>query len=173
LTLAQQAHDPALLLAAHGVLGATWSFLGAPTSARTHLTQGLTLYNPQPHRPYAFFYGPDGGTVLAEALTLTDTTGERWCEAELHRLKGALILQRSSDKHIGAEACFQKALDAVASQYAKSWELRAATSLARLGQHQGKRTEVRELLAPTYGRFTDGFGTADLQEARALVEALT
>jgi predicted ATPase len=116
---------------------------------------------------------PEAGlAVLTEALTLTDTTGERWCESELYRLKGELLLQQNSDNHIEAENCFHHALDIARNQQAKSFELRATTSLARLWQQQGKRTEARELIAPVYGWFTEGFDTADLQEAKALLDAL-
>ena len=96
----------------------------------------------------------------------------RW-EAELYRLKGELLLTRSSEHQAEAETCFQQALDVARRQQAKSLELRAAMSLARLWQQQGKRAEAHELLAPIYGWFTEGFDTADLQEAKALLEALT
>jgi predicted ATPase len=110
--------------------------------------------------------------ALAEALTLADTTGERWYEAELYRLKGVLLLQQSSSNQTEAESCFHQAIAIAQSQQAKSLELRAATSLARLWQQQGKRAEASEILAPVYGWFTEGFDTADLQEAKALLEAL-
>jgi predicted ATPase len=116
---------------------------------------------------------PEAGlTALVEALTLVDTTGERWYESEIYRLKGALLLQQSSDNQVEAETCFQHAIRIAQSQQAKSWELRAATSLARLWQQQGKDAEARELLAPVYHWFTEGFDTADLQEAKALLDAL-
>ena len=101
-----------------------------------------------------------------------DTTGERWYEPELYRLKGELLLQQSSDNQVKAEASFHHALAIARNQQAKSFELRAAISLARLWQSQGKCTEAYELLAPIYGWFTEGFDTADLQEAKALLEAL-
>ena len=113
-----------------------------------------------------------GLTVLAEALTLADTTGERWYESELYRLKGELLLQQSSDNSTEAEVCFHHAISIAQSQQAKSWELRAATSLARLWDQQGKRQEAHDLLAPVYEWFTEGFDTADLQEAKALLDAL-
>jgi predicted ATPase len=113
-----------------------------------------------------------GLPVLAEALTLVGTTDERWYEAELHRLKGALLLQQSADNESEAEACFQKALDIARSQQAKSFELRTATRLAKLWQQQGKRQEAHDLLAPVYHWFTEGFDTLDLQEAKALLDAL-
>src|SRR5262249_56893238 len=116
---------------------------------------------------------PEAGlAVLTEALTLVNTTGERWYEAELYRLKGELLLQQSSDNPTEAESCFHHAISIAQNQSAKSWELRAATSLARLWQQQGKRQEAYELLAPIYGWFTEGFDTADLQAAKALLDAL-
>jgi predicted ATPase len=116
---------------------------------------------------------PEAGlTVLAEALTLADTTGERWYESECYRLKGELLLQQNSDNQAEAETCFQHALEIARNQQAKSFELRTATSLARLWQQQGKRQEVHDLLAPVYHWFTEGFDTADLQEAKALLGAL-
>jgi predicted ATPase len=99
-------------------------------------------------------------------------TGERYFEAEIHRLKGALLLQQSSDSQAEAETCFHHALDIARNQQARSLELRAATSLARLWQQQRKRQEAHDLLAPVYAWFTEGFDTADLQEAKALLEAL-
>jgi predicted ATPase len=116
---------------------------------------------------------PEGGlTALGEALTLVDTTGARFYEAEVYRLKGVLLLQQSSDHQAEAESSFHHALEIARSQQAKSLELRASTSLARLWQQQGKRQEAHALLAPIYGWFTEGFDTADLQEAKALLEAL-
>jgi predicted ATPase len=109
---------------------------------------------------------------LTEALSLVDKNDERWYEAELHRLKGELLLQRSSDNHTEAETCFQKALDIARRQQAKSFELRAATSLARLWQQQGKRQDAYDLLAPVYGWFTEALDTADLQDAKALLDEL-
>ena len=100
------------------------------------------------------------------------TTEERWWEAEVYRLQGVLLLQRSHADVGQAEACFQQALDVARCQQAKALELRAALSLARLWQGQGQRTPARELLAPIYGWFTEGFDTADLQEAQALLQEL-
>jgi len=110
--------------------------------------------------------------VLTEALALVDTTGERWYEPELYRLKGALLLQQHLDNQAEAERCFHHALAIARHQQAKSFELRTATSLARLWQQQGKRQEASDLLAPIYGWFTEGFDTPDVQEAKVLLEEL-
>ena len=114
----------------------------------------------------------DGLQALAEAHTLVEQHEERWWEAEVHRLRGVLLLRQPGTPQAEAEAWLQRALDVARRQEAKSLELRAAMSLARLWQQQGKRAEAYELLAPIYGWFTEGFDTADLQEARALLDAL-
>jgi predicted ATPase len=311
--LAQRVQDPDLLVEMHRALGTTLLFLGELTTARTHLEQGMALYDPQQHRSLALRYGADSGLVcrlyagwvfwllgypdqalqtihhalaqahtlahsftlafalnhavlvrmfrretqvaqeqaetsiafsseqriaqwlaqgivlrgcalaalgrtaegrgqisqgmeawhatgakltrpwylaqlaeacwhagqvqeglhgVEEALGLVDTTGERWWEAELHRLKGKLLLALSAANYAEATACFQHALDIARRQQARSLELRAAMSLARLWQQQGQRAAARQLLAEVYGWFTEGFDTADLQEARALLETL-
>jgi predicted ATPase len=113
-----------------------------------------------------------GLVVLAEAQALMDRTAARLFEAELHRLKGELLLAASNDTHVQAEQCFTHALALARHQQAKAFELRAALSLSRLWQQQGKRDEARELLAEVYGWFTEGFATPDLQEARTLLAAL-
>jgi predicted ATPase len=113
-----------------------------------------------------------GLRLLAEALTLVDTTGERVFEAEVYRIKGELLRRQAVPDEPQAEACFQQAMAIARRQQGKSWELRAAMSLARLWQHQGKRDAAHQLLAPIYGWFTEGFDTADLQDARALLDAL-
>ncbi len=115
----------------------------------------------------------EGLTVLSEARALVDKTKEGWWEAELHRLRGELLLSLSVDNRVEAAACFQQALNIARHQHAKSWELRAATSLARLWQQQRKHQEAHELLAPVYGWFTEGFDTADLIEAKHLLDELS
>jgi predicted ATPase len=313
LTMAQQVGDASMLATAHRALGTTLFFLGAIASARTHLAQGIALYDSQQHRALAFLYGEDTGvtcrcfaactlwylgypdqgraqmdeavtlaqqvahpfslgfalsiaamfhqsrrempaaqeyaesainltqeqgfqywranssilrgwalaqqgqvqegvermhqglrahrgtgaeiarpyflallaeayeimgqpeeglTVLTEALALVDTTGERWYEPELYRLKGDLLLQQHADNQAEAETCFHHAITIAQNQQAKSWELRATTSLARLWQQQGKRQEAYDLLAPVYHWFTEGFDTADLKDAKALLHEL-
>ena len=114
----------------------------------------------------------DGLQALAEAHTLVEQHEERWWEAEVHRLRGVLLLRQPGTPQAEAETWLQRALDVARRQEAKSLELRAAMSLSRLWQQQGKRQEAHDLLAPIYGWFTEGFDTADLQEARALLEEL-
>jgi predicted ATPase len=125
--------------------------------------------------------GEEGLPALAEALDLVNKTGERWYEAELHRLKGELTLAQSRvhrppstvhNPQSEAEECFRKAIEIARQQRAKLWELRAVMSLARLWQQQGKKDEARQQLAEIYGWFTEGFDTKDLQEAKALLEDL-
>jgi predicted ATPase len=115
----------------------------------------------------------DGLQALAEAHTLVEQYEERWWEAEVHRLRGVLLLRQPGTSQAEAEACFQQALDIARRQEAKALELRAAMSLSRLWQQQGKRAAARALLAPIYTWFTEGFDTVDLQEARVLLDELT
>ena len=143
----------------------------------TYRATGAELYRPSWLALLAEAQGtigePEVGlVVLTEALTLADTTGTRWYEPEIYRLKGELLLQQSSDNQVEAESCFHHALAIARHQQAKSLELRAATSLARLWQQQGKRQEAHDLLALVYNWFTEGFDTADLQSAKALLDAL-
>jgi predicted ATPase len=114
----------------------------------------------------------EGFPLLAEAWLIVDKSGQGYHNAELHRIEGELRLRQSAPDATQAETCFQAALDVARQQEAKSWELRAALSLARLWQQQGRRAEARELSAPIYNWFTEGFDTADLQEAKVLLEEL-
>ncbi len=114
----------------------------------------------------------EGMSVLSEALAAVQKAGERQHEAELHRLEGELLLKQEATDEQEAERCLRLAVEVARQQQAKSFELRAAMSLSRLWQQQGKRALARELLAPIYGWFTEGFDTADLREARMLLEAL-
>ena len=136
----------------------------------------------------------EGLALLAEALTVAQSTGERFYEAEFYRLKGELVLKaniqypkstgdtlrrpdssrgrRCSNPHVEAEECFRQAIASARCQGAKSLELRAVLSLSRLWQSQGQKEEARQLLAEIYGWFTEGFDTADLQEAKALLAEL-
>jgi predicted ATPase/DNA-binding SARP family transcriptional activator/class 3 adenylate cyclase len=315
MVLAQTAQDSALLLEAHRAMGCTLFHLGELVSARTHLEQGIALYDPQQHRFHSFLYGHDpavsclaylswtlwmfgyadqarkrghelltlahelshpfslgyalahcavlhqllgevgvvqelagaavtlstehrfpfwlamgtfaqgwalaeqgrgeegiarmrqglanwqatrigiyqshylallakayarvdqvkeGLRLLAEALTAVDRAAESTFEAELYQLKGELLLEQGGGEAClyNAEACFQRALEVARRQSARSWELRAAMSLSRLWQKQGKNKAARKLLSDIYGWFTEGFDTPDLKEAQALLDAL-
>jgi len=114
----------------------------------------------------------DGLSALAEALAATDEQGARAFEAEIHRLKGELLLREDHSSPAEAQRCFQRAIEIARKQSAKSWELRATTSLARLLARQGRRDEARATLAEIYGWFTEGFDTADLKDAKALLDQL-
>jgi predicted ATPase len=109
---------------------------------------------------------------LAEALALVEASGERWWEGELHRLQGELLLSCKGNSEAQARSCFERALDVSRQQKAKSLELRAATSLARLWRDKGKHAEAGDLLTPVYGWFTEGFETQDLNDAKALLDEL-
>jgi predicted ATPase len=158
---------------------------GSGDDGLAQMHQGLAAYRAtgaEVRRPYflallAETYGKTGQpsqglSVLTEALTMVDKTAEGWWAAELHRLKGELLLRQASPTE-EVEGCFRQALEIARPQQAKSLELRAAMSLSRLWQQQGKRAAAHELLAPIYGWFTEGFDTADLQEAKALLEELS
>ena len=110
---------------------------------------------------------------IGEAMTAAETTKEKWCEAEIHRTAGEIALMSPEPDAAKAQAHFERAIAIARAQQAKSWELRAATSLARLWRDHGKRQQARDLLAPVYGWFTEGFDTADLKEAKALLDELT
>jgi predicted ATPase len=109
---------------------------------------------------------------VGEARTIIKTTKQRWCESEVNRLAGEIALISSECDAAKAEAHFERALAVARQQQAKSWEFRASMSLARLWRDQGKVQQARELLAPVYGWFTEGFDTRDLKEAKALLEGL-
>jgi predicted ATPase len=115
----------------------------------------------------------DGLQALAEAYTLMEQQEERWWEAEISRLRGVVLLRQPETPPAEAETWLRRALDIACHQEAKALELRAAMSLSRLWQQQGKQAEARALLTRIYGWFTEGFDTADLQEAKALLETLT
>jgi predicted ATPase len=120
----------------------------------------------------------EGLAAVAEAIAIVEKTDERHYEAELHRLKGELVLRRSgAETELGvereAEKCFRKAIEIAHRQEAKSLELKAVMSLSRLWQQQGKTTEARQMLAEIYSWFTEGFDTVDLKEAKALLEAMS
>jgi predicted ATPase len=176
------------LLLAGGVILYGWSLTeqGQREEGLRQMRQGLAGWQDTgalSHRPYhlsllAEALGregqiQDGLTALAEAQTLAEATGERFHEAELHRLRGELLLKRGVGFDPGEpEACFRHAFAVARRQRAKPLELRATMSLCRLYQSQGRGAEARPLLAESCGWFTEGFDTPDLQEARAILESL-
>jgi predicted ATPase len=113
-----------------------------------------------------------GVSLLADALDRVERTGARWIKAELHRRRGELLLALPEPGQHEAETCFRRALAVAREQDARMWELRAATSLGRLWRDQGKWAQARDLLAPIHGWFSEGFGTPDLREAKALLQEL-
>ena len=109
---------------------------------------------------------------IGDAMTAMETTKEKWFEADIHRIAGKIALMSPEADAAKAQEYFERALAVARKQQTKSWELRAAMSLARLWRDQGKPNEARELLAPVYGWFTEGFDTRDLKEAKVLLEEL-
>jgi predicted ATPase len=186
-------HGCSPLLGAYGTLVRGWALSeqGQAEEGIAHLRHALDVYQTLGYcnmRPYnlgllAEALGNVGQadealTVLAEALATARRTGERWYDAELHRLQGELTPQPSGSGVPGrqtepeAEACFLKAIETARERGAKLFELRAVMSLGRLRMRQGRQAEARSELAEIYGWFTEGFDTKDLQEARALLETL-
>jgi predicted ATPase len=143
-------------IAAYRTTGATaWLPLHLPRLARAHAELGQF---------------EEAWRCIGEAMTLVETAKEKWCEAEVHRVAGEIALMSPEQDAAKSQAYFERALAVARAQQAKSWELRTATSLARLWRDQGKRDEAHDLLAPIYGWFTEGFDTRDLKEAKALLD---
>jgi predicted ATPase len=141
-------------------------------------SMGARLYFPVWLSLLAWAYGElgqfdDAWRHIGEAMTLVETAKETWYEAEVHRTAGEIALMSPERDAAKAEACFERALAVARAQQAKSWELRAAMSMARLWRDQGKQNKARELLVPVYGWFTEGFDTLDLKQAKALLDEMT
>jgi predicted ATPase len=146
------------------------------------MEQGLALYSAVRHvnTPYMLAVlasanadlGKPGEALelLKDAFAATEISGERWWQAELHRLRGRLLVARG--QHDESEACFRRAIEVSSGQSARLLELRAATSLARLWSDQGRNVEARDLLTPIYAWFTEGFETPDLRETKILLDSL-
>jgi predicted ATPase len=157
---------------------------GEPEAGVAEMRRGLTAKQGTGHQlfvPYllgliasvsAEAAPQEATSLLADALVLAENTGERWFEAELHRLRGELLLGARIPDACDAESCFQRALAIAREQSAKLWELHSATSLARLWCSRGRLTEAHELLTPVYNSFTEGFDTADLQEAKSILDTI-
>ena len=153
---------------------AVWAITSGLTSLRS---TGATLYEPRHQSFLAMAYAElgqpdDAWRCIDDAIDKVEKSKEKWCEAEVHRISGEIALKSLTPGPEKAEAYFDRALAVARRQQAKSWELRAAMSMARLWRDQGKRDEARELLAPVYGWFTEGFDTRDLKEAKALLDEL-
>jgi predicted ATPase len=168
------------------MVGAILAFTDNPTDAIQTMTSGLaahqltgaTLLIPfwsshlaRAHAETGHF--DDAWRCIERAVTSAAATKEGWCQAEIHRIAGEIALMSPAPDAAKAKGYFDRALTVARAQQAKSWELRAAMSMARLWRDQGKRNEARELLAPVYGWFTEGFDTLDLKEARELLDELS
>ena len=149
------------------------------------ITSGITAYRSTGSRVYLPIFWShlssayaqldqfdDAWRCIGEAMTAVETTNERWYEAEVIRITGEIALKLPQLGPSQAEGYFERALTVARAQQAKSWELRVAMSMARLLCNLGKRDEARDLLAPIYGWFTEGFNTRDLLEAKALLHTL-
>jgi predicted ATPase len=165
--------------------GCAWVLMGAPSRAVELFVAGIAMFRATYSKLLLPFYFPhlarayaelgqfeDAWRCIDDAMTAAEQTKEKWCEAEVHRTAVDIELASPAPGTAKAEAHFERALMVARSQQAKSWELRAATSMARLWRDQGKSDEARELFAPVYGWFTEGFDTLDLKEAKALLDAL-
>jgi class 3 adenylate cyclase/predicted ATPase len=165
--------------------GCVLALTGRASDAAHSITSGITAWRSTGARVFVPLYLSyltrayadlgrfnDAWRCIGEAITAVETTKERWWEAEVNRVAGEIALM-SPERDVGkAKAYFERALAIARQQQAKSWELRASMSLARLWRDRGKAQEARELLAPVYGWFTEGFDTRDLKEAKALLEEL-
>jgi predicted ATPase len=172
---------------AHGMLrqGHLVALNGKASDAVRVITSGITAYRPTGSTMWLPLYMSqlasayaelgqfdDAWRCVGEAMTVADTSKEKWCNAEINRVAGQIALKSPEAATPKAEEYFEHALAVARQQQAKSWELRAAMSLARLWRDQGKPRQARELLAPIYGWFTEGFDTLDLKEAKALLSEL-
>jgi predicted ATPase len=167
------------------VQGYVLALTGKPSEAVHQITSGIaacrsmgaTVWLPKELSYLAKGYAElgqfdDAWRCIEEAITHIETTKERWFEAEVNRVAGEIALKSPASHTAKAEGYFERALAVARQQQAKSWELRASISLARLWRDQGKVQQAQELLAPVYGWFTEGFDTRDLKEAKALLEEL-
>ena len=177
----------ALFWNAFGTAVRGWIFTetGKASDAVRAITSGITslrstgaiLYEPWHLWYLAMAYAElgqpdDARRCIDDAIDRVERSNEKWCEAEVHRIAGEIALKSPAPDTEKAQKYFKRALTVARQQQAKSWELRAATSMARLWRDQGKRDQALDLLAPVYGWFTEGFDTLDLKEAKALLEEL-
>ena len=167
------------------VRGSLFAVSGKPSDAVLAITSGITslrstgatLYEPTHLQYLAMAYADlgqpdDARRCIDDAIDKVERWKEKWCEAEVHRVGGEIALKSRQPEAAKAETYLERALAVARQQQAKSWELRAAMSMARLWRDQGKRDEAHDLLAPVYGWFTEGFDTRDLKDAKALLDEL-
>ena len=164
-----------------GLLGLTGDASGAvqimPAGIAALRSTGTALHVPLWLSSLAKAYAEvgqfdDAWRCIAEAITVVDTTKEKWCDTQIYHVAGEIALMSPGPDAAKAQAYFERALSVARAQQAKSWELRTVMSMARLLRDQGERDEARDLLAPVYGWFTEGFDTLDLKEAKALLDTL-
>jgi predicted ATPase len=163
--------------------GSLFALTGKTTEAVQAITSGInslrsaSLYEPWLLLRLAMAYAElgqldDAQRSIEDAIDKVERSKEKWCEAEVHRIAGEVALKSLGPDTDKAERHFERALAVARQQQTKSWELRAAMSMARLWLSQGKSQQARELVAPVYGWFTEGFDTLDLKEAKALLDKL-
>jgi class 3 adenylate cyclase/predicted ATPase len=185
VTVAEEKSAPLWMAWGRIMQGCVLALTGKPSDAVHQLTSGIsalrstgsTLWLPIWLTDLAEAYADlgqhdDAWRCIGEATVTVERTKERWYEAEVNRIAGEIALMSPIRDTAEAEAYFERALAVARAQQAKSWELRAAMSMARLWRDQGKRDEAGELLTPVYGWFTEGFDTLDLKEAKALLDEL-
>ena len=185
VALADEKHAPFFkangMLERGQLLGLTGRALDAVQTITTGITAlratGATLEMPMYLANLARAYAElcqinDASRCIGEALTVMETTKEKWCSAEINRVAGEIALMSPEPDDNKAKTYFERALSVARAQQAKSWELRATMSMARLWRDQGKPQQARKLPAPVYGWFTEGFDTLDLKEAKALLGEL-
>jgi predicted ATPase len=148
-----------------------------PSALTAFRATGATLYVPMYLSNLAMAHAEldhfeDVWRCISEAIAAVKSSKDKWCEADINRIAGEIALMSPELDAARAEACFERALAVARNQQAKSWELRSAMSMARLWRDQGKRDKARDLLAPVYGWFTEGFNTLDLKQAKVLLDEL-
>jgi predicted ATPase len=185
IALANEKGSPFWVAFGTATLGAVSALTGKPSDAVQIMTSGLAMLASTGTAMWRPFYlsclaaayadltqFDAAWYTISEAAKAIETTGELWCEAEVHRTAGEITRRSPELDPAKAEAYFKRALAVARQQQAKSLELRAATSMARLWRDQGKRDEARDLLAPVYGWFTESFDTRDLKDAKVLLDEL-
>jgi tetratricopeptide (TPR) repeat protein len=170
LALAEKQGATVPLMVGHAVASIATSIAAYRSTGSTVLVPIYLSYLARAHADLGQF--DDARGRLDEALAAVESSGERWCEADILRMAGEIELMSPERDERKAQSWFERSIEVAHAQQARSWELRAATSLARLWRDQGRSVEARNLLAPVYGWFTEGFDTLDLSEAKALLDGL-